>query len=159
MRPTVLATATGVTAMCGACAVHATPFGFGSAVVIAVLGLLGVRSAWTACAAVLTTAAALAVLRCDTSAALLAGLGATVYLVGSRTRWTEGQNRELSTGLIGAVGFGAAAATVAEMDASLPWVHAAVPVVAVIAAVVPLRLVRARSMPRLEARRGADTSQ
>ncbi|MGK8520148.1 hypothetical protein ACRS6B_00610 [Nocardia asteroides] len=148
MTRTDLTALLGGLVLSGVFALQPAPAGFVWSAAVAVLGLCGSRSAYCAGGAVLTAVVALAVLRADAISALIAGLGATAYLIGAHSERTSGPGRELRYGVLGAGLFAAVAALAAGVEGSLPWGQAVAPIAALVAAVVPLRVVRAKAAAR-----------
>ncbi|MEU7137867.1 hypothetical protein ABZ942_00305 [Nocardia sp. NPDC046473] len=143
MKPADVVALPGGILLAGVIAAHTSPLGVGLSGVVAALAVAGLRSRRCAGAAVLVACVALALLPADVWSALVGGLAATAYLVGTHTEWTHASARELGAGAVGAVLFGVAAALAGTVGTHLAWAPAVAPIAALVVAVLPLRIVRA----------------
>jgi hypothetical protein len=108
-------------------------------------GLLALAGLWSlrcAGAAVLTAAVALLLCGAGIGACLLGGLAATGYLVVAGADRSARRFGQWRAGAAGAALFGSIAAGVCAWSVHLAWAPIALPVAALVAAVVPLRAMR-----------------
>ncbi|WP_063042323.1 hypothetical protein [Nocardia pseudovaccinii] len=116
--------------------------------VTGVLTLAGLRDVRSACAAVAVAAVTLVLLDASPASFAVAGLGSTVYLVGTQMKWTPASIREIGAGTAGAVAFSAIALLADVGAAHLPWIPVIAPVAALVVIVVPLRAIRSATSTR-----------